>query len=200
MSVPDEPFTSTDAALALTLITSRQSILPRHLTDPGPCPAQINDLFTAAAAAPDHGEIRPWRFVVVPTERRSEMGDAFARALLQRDASATPDQLARAREKAFRAPFVALVVARLGPCEPDIDLMERMVSVGAAVQNLLLMAHSMGFGAGLTGGLAMQSSALRELFALQQGERAVCCINVGTAVQRKPARVRPEIAGFVSSL
>lgn len=137
---------------------------------------------------------------MVPTERRSEMGDAFARALLQRDASATPDQLARAREKAFRAPFVALVVARLGPCEPDIDLMERMVSVGAAVQNLLLMAHSMGFGAGLTGGLAMQSSALRELFALQQGERAVCCINVGTAVQRKPARVRPEIAGFVSSL
>lgn len=200
MPVQDEPLQPTDASLALTLITSRQSILPRRLTDPGPTQAQINDMFIAAAAAPDHGEIHPWRFVVVSPSRRADLGEAFAQALLQRDANATSEQVAQAREKAFRAPFVALVVARLGPSDPDIDALERMVSVGAAVQNFLLMAHSLGFGAGLTSGQAMQSQALHQLLTLQEGERAVCCINVGTATKRKPARVRPAVSSFVSSL
>jgi len=189
-----------DVNFALTLMTSRQSILPKRLVAPGPTPTQIHDMFSAAAAAPDHGEIRPWRFVVVPAERRADLGEAFAQALMQRDPSATPEQLAQARDKAFRAPFVALAVARLGPSEPDIDGLERIVSMGAAVQNVLLMAHGLGFGAGLTSGQAMQSAALRSLFDLQEGERGVCCVNVGTALKRKPARLRPAVESFVSSL
>jgi len=196
----DDSSQPTSASLTLTLITSRQSILPKRLSEPGPDPQQINDIFSAAAAAPDHGEIRPWRFVVVPVERRADLGDAFAQALLERDAAATAEQVAQAREKAFRAPFVALVIARLGVSDPDIDALERMVSVGAAVQNALLMAHSMGFGACLTSGLAMRSQAIHRLFDLQDGERAVCCINVGTASKRKPGRLRPAPSTFVSSL
>jgi len=188
------------ASLALTLITSRQSILPRRLADPGPTSAQIEEMFEAAAAAPDHGEIRPWRFVLVPPDRRADLGSAFAQALAERDPGATPEQLAQARDKALRAPFVALVIARLGKSEPEIDELERMVSLGAAVQNVLLMAHSFGLGAGLTGGLALRSSAIRQLFDLQDGEHAICCLNVGTALHRKPARLRPAVDSFVSSL
>lgn len=188
------------ASLALTLITSRQTILPKRLFEPGPNQEQINDLFNAAAAAPDHGEIGPWRFVLVPAARRADLGDAFAQALQQRDASATPEQLAQAREKALRAPFVALAIARLGPSQPDINTLERMVSVGAAIQNILLMAHALGFGASLTSGLAMQSPAMRQLLQLQDGEHAICCINVGTVQKRKPCRLRPTPDAFVSSL
>lgn len=189
-----------DASFAFTLLTSRQSILPKQLIEPGPTTAQINDMFNAAAAAPDHGEIRPWRFVVVSQSRRADLGDAFAQALVERDASATAPQLAQAREKAFRAPFVALAIARLGASEPDIDALERMISVGAAVQNMLLMAHSFGLGAGLTSGLAMRSRAVQQLFDLQEGEHAICCVNVGTARKRKPARVRPTVVTFVRNL
>jgi len=200
MSSQDVRQSLTDAALAFTLITTRQSILPKRLSEPGPDATQITDLFSAAAAAPDHGEIRPWRFVVVPSERRSDLGEAFAQALLERDTAATVEQIAQAREKAFRAPFVSLVIARLGASDPDIDVLERMISVGAAVQNALLMAHSMGYGACLTSGLAMRSQAIQRLFDLQDGERAVCCINVGTASRRKPGRLRPAPSTFVSSL
>ncbi|OIN93467.1 MAG: nitroreductase [Comamonadaceae bacterium CG1_02_60_18] len=195
-----EPPQPSAASLAFTLITSRQSILPRRLADPGPTSEQIEEMFQAAAAAPDHGEIRPWRFVLVPPDRRADLGSAFAQALAERDPSATPTQLAQARDKALRAPFVALVIARLGKSEPDIDELERMVSLGAAVQNVLLMAHSFGLGAGLTSGLAMRSIAVRQLFDLQDGEHAICCLNVGTALHRKPARLRPAVDSFVSSL
>ncbi|PKO60255.1 MAG: nitroreductase [Betaproteobacteria bacterium HGW-Betaproteobacteria-18] len=194
-------FTGNDlAAFALTLITSRQNILPKRLAAPGPSADQVNDMFRAAASAPDHGEVRPWRFVLVPDTKRAVLADAFGQALTERDASATPAQIEQAREKAFRAPFLALAIARLGPCEPDIDPLERMVSVGAAIQNFLLCAHSMGFGSSLTSGQAMHAAPMRQLFALTEGEQAVCCINVGTVIKRKPARLRPDVAEFVSSL
>jgi nitroreductase len=195
-----EPPAGEEAGFALTLITSRQNILPRRLAEPGPDAAQINDMFRAAAAAPDHGIVRPWRFVLVPQDKRALLAEAFARALQERDATATPEQLDQAREKAFRAPFLVMAIARLGVCEPDIDPLERMVSVGAAIQNFLLCAHSMGFGSSLTSGQAMRSAPLNQLFQLGQGEQAVCCINVGTVIKRKPARLRPDVSEFVSSL
>lgn len=191
---------SPEAVLVDALINSRQNILPRRLSAPGPSAAQVEQLFRAAAAAPDHGQLRPWRFVLVPTDKRAELAEVFALALMDRDADATPAQLESAREKAYRAPWLALAVACLGPREPDIPMLERMVSVGAALQNMLLSAHSMAFGAGLTSGQAMSCTRMRSLFQLQAGEEAVCFINVGTASKRKAPRLRPEPTEFVSSL
>jgi len=192
--------TDDEASFALTLITSRQTLLPKRLFEPGPSPAQVNDMFRAAAAAPDHMVVVPWRFVLVPADKRAALADVFAKALVERDATATPEQISQAREKAFRSPFVALAIARLGPCEPEVEPLERMVSVGAALQNFLLVAHAMGFGSSLTSGQAMRSKALRSLFQLTDGEQAICCINVGTANRRKPGRMHPDVSAFVSSL
>jgi len=188
------------ASWALELITTRQNISPKRLVSPGPDEAQVNTMFRAAAAAPDHGEIRPWRFVLVPPDKRHLLADVFAQALIKRDAEATAEQIENAREKAFRAPFLALAIARLGPCEPDIEPLERMVSMGAAIQNFLLCAHSLGFGSGLTSGQAMRSLPLQQLFQICEGEQAVCCINVGTVAKHKTMRLRPEITTLVSSL
>jgi nitroreductase len=200
MNSPDPAAAPELAAWAFELITTRQNISPKRLVAPGPDAEQVNTLFRAAAAAPDHGELRPWRFVLVPSDKRSLLADVFAQALIERDPQAQAEQIAQAREKAFRAPFLALTIARLGPAEPDIDPLERLVSLGAAIQNFLLCAHSLGFGSSLTSGQALRSGPLRELFKLIEGEQAVCCINVGTVAKRKPARLRAEVDSFVSSL
>lgn len=200
MTVAQDSAESDALGFALALMSARQNILPKRLAEPGPTPAQVDALFQAAAAAPDHGMILPWRFVVVSVDKRARLADAFAQALQLRDASATAQQVDAAREKAFRAPFLALAIARLGPAEPDIDPFERVVSLGAAIQNLLLCATSMGLGSSLTSGQAMHSAPLRALFALEETERAVCCVNVGTVMRSKPARLRPAPGDFVSHL
>lgn len=188
-------------AVVRALIGSRQTVLPKRLVEPGPTPTQLEELLALAADAPDHGLLTPWRFIIVPTAQRHRLADVFAQALSDRDPEAAPVQVAQAREKAHRAPLLMLAVACLGPREPDTPMLERMVSMGAAIQNLLLGAHAMGFGAGLTSGQAMASPRLNRLFALADGEVPVCCVNIGTATQRSQRKaLRPSPAQYVSQL
>ena len=191
-----EPF-----AVAQALIESRQNISPRHLVEPGPSREQLDAMLSLAAAAPDHGQLTPWRFVLVPAEQRHRLAEVFALSLVDRDPGATEAQVADAREKAYRAPLLLVAIASLGSREPDTPALERMVSMGAAIQNLLLGAHAMGFGTGLTSGQAMSSPHLRRLCGLDDGEVAVCCVNMGTVAKRKIAsRVRPAATEILSVL
>jgi nitroreductase len=171
------------------LIHSRTNIAAKRLVAPGPTDAQLSSLLSLAAAAPDHGQIAPWRFLLVSAEARTLLADAFARALKERDPLATADEVAKAEEKAHRAPTLLIAIVRLeGEPGANIPPLERAVSFGAAIQNILLGAHAMGFGAGLTSGKAMDSRPMRELCALDAHEQAVCCINIGTIVSARPAR------------
>jgi nitroreductase len=185
---------------AADLIHARQTVLPKRLLAPGPDADQLQALLGAAAAAPDHGQLLPWRFVIVPRGERASLAEVFAQALRERDATATPEQLDQAREKAHRAPLLLLVVVDGQRGDPAVDLAERILSAGCAVQNMLLMATAMGYGAALTSGKALGSQALRQRFHLSVGEQALCFMSVGTVAARRPARTRPTVADYCSTL
>jgi len=186
---------------ACALIAARQNVLPKRLVEPGPSRAELDQLLLAAAAAPDHGQLLPWRFVVVPQAKRALLAEVFALALVDRDPGATLAQIETAREKAHRAPLLMLAAVRLvSEHEPEIPNVERIVSLGCAIQNVLLAATAMGFGSGLTSGQAMTSDRMRTLFGLSVDEQAVCFVNVGTTAKHKPGRVRPtpgQVASFL---
>lgn len=186
--------------LTHALIHSRQTVSPRRLAAPGPSGDQFQRMLLAAAAAPDHGLLVPWRFVVIPPAKRHALGEVFALALLDRDPGATLEQIEDARSKAQRAPLLMLAVARLASEEPDTPPLERMISMGCAIQNILLSAQSMGFGSGLTSGRAITSQRMRQLFSLKEGEEPICFINIGTVSKEKPRRLRPSPERFVSTL
>ncbi len=188
------------AALAAALIQARQTILPKRLCGPGPRAAEFGQIVAAAGQAPDHGQMLPWRLVRVPQAQRGHLADVFAAALLERDASATPEQVAQARDKAFRSPELLLVVVDGARGDPQIDLHERIVSAGCAVQNMLLMATALGYGSALTSGKALKSAGLRTLFGLGAGEHALCFVSLGTVQLRKSARLRPVPADYLRTL
>lgn len=188
------------ATLAAELMRSRRTVLPKRLGLPGPDATQQQAMLEAAATAPDHGQLLPWRFVVVPMSARAALGEVFVESLIERDPDATAEQCAQAREKANRAPWLLLLVVD-GACgDPAVDLLERVVSAGCAVQNVLLMATALGFGSALTSGKALSSRYLKRLFGLRERERALCFVSIGTVLSAKPARVRPDVADFVSTL
>jgi len=197
---PGRPRPPEVAELAQALIQTRQTLLPKRLLAPGPDAAQTRRILAAAAHAPDHHELLPWRFVLVPEGARAALGQAFADALRERDGAAEPEQLAQAREKAARAPLLLLAVVRLCDDDDEIAPHERIVSAGCAIGNMLLMAHALGFGASLTSGKALQSAPLRALFALDEREQALCFVNIGTPARAKPIRKRPALEQYVSVL
>lgn len=179
---------------------SRQTILPKRLVAPGPDVEQLQMLLSVAASAPDHGQLLPWRLVLVPAGARERLAQVFAEALLERDATALPEQVAQAREKAHRAPLLLLLVVDGARGDSEIDLPERIISAGCAVQNMLLMATAQGFGSALTSGKALKSQTLRALFNLSPGELALCFLSVGTVVTARKSRVRPVPADYVNTL
>ena len=187
-------------ATVSAVIHGRQTILPKRLYEPGPSDEQLQLILDAASAAPDHGQLLPWRFVVVPPEARVPLATVFGSALLERDPMATAYQVGQAQEKAHRAPLLMLVIVDALKGDADIDLHERIVSAGCAVQNMLLMATAMGYGSALTSGKALKSSGLRRLFRLTSGEHALCFLSVGTAESRRSGRVRPQICDYATRL
>jgi len=200
MSAPLDALRTDWSLVTADLIRARQTVLPKRLIAPGPDNAQFLAMLEAAAAAPDHGQLLPWRFIQVPDGQRARLGDVFAQALAERDAAATPEQLEQAREKAFRSPRLLLLVVNAERGDPEVDLSERLISAGAAVQNVLLVATAQGFGSALTSGKALKSTVLRRCFSLTDAEHAVCFISIGSASSRRPARPRPALSDYFSTL
>lgn len=191
---------SDPALWAATLIHSRRTTLPRRLGGPGPNAAEKAAILEAASAAPDHEQLLPWRFVEVPAHRRADLGAAFEAALLERDPEADPQARSRARDKADRAPWLLVAVVRTGGEPVDIGAGERILSAGAAIQNMLLSATAMGLGSGLTSGKALQSSTFRQLLGLCAQETALCCLNFGHIIEPRKPRPRPEVARYYAVL
>ena len=109
-------------------------------------------------------------------------------------------QKQEARAKAVRGPFLVLMVLRLDPALGDAHPQERTISAGCAIQNMLLVAHAMGFGAGLSSGRALYSQQIRRLFGLNAQEQPLCFLSVGTVTRGKAARPRPCTSDYSSTL
>lgn len=179
---------------------ARSHIAPKRLVAPGPTAEELDLIFTAAAQAPDHGNIQPWRFILVPQEKRAALGQVFMQALQERDANASETELNISYEKAFRAPCLILAVVNQGPTEPEIPNHERQIALGCAIQNMLLMAQALSIGSGITSGQSMNSNFLREIFRLTSTEQAMCYLTFGQVTTHKSKRKRADASDIVSTM
>jgi len=185
----------------LDTIANRKNHSAKRLVGPGPTQSEIDRIFEAAASAPDHGCETPWRFVLIHEDKRHCLAEAFASALLERDSNALAEDLTKSKEKAFNSPFLALAICKQDKSSGLMTNAERLISLGCAIQNILISATALGFGSGLTSGKAMTSSSVRELFKINEGEACICFINIGTVSSAsKVTRIRPSTRSFISSL
>jgi len=187
---PDNTSPAELASLVLALIGTRHSVAPKRLQAPGPDADQLRQMVEAAACAPDHRTLRPWRLVLIADHQRPALADLFEACTLDRDPDAGATDRARSRDKAHRAPTLLLAVLRSTPDDPEVPLTERAVTLGAALMSLLLAAHGLGFGAMLTSGRAVRTARFEQAFALAEGEQAVCFVSIGSASSPAPRRPR----------
>jgi nitroreductase len=185
-----------DTSTPLSLLKTRRSGKPRDLAAPGPGPDQLREMVAIAARTPDHGKLAPWRFVIVPDDRRPAFAEGLARALrIERPGASDRDVETVVNDFAYQAP--ALVVVLSAPVQPHkIPLWEQELSAGAACMNLLHAAHAMGFAGGWLTGWAAYSDTVRDLFG-KPGERIAGFVFIGTPARELEERPRPELSEIV---
>lgn len=180
-------------AEALDLLSLRCSVGPKFLAPPGPSAAQWERAASLALRAPDHGGLRPFRFVVVGDAQRSALSELFARGAVERGQGA--EHAERARARAFNGPGLAALVARVRGDVPDVPPHEQWLSVGAALMNFLNALHLMGFGAKALSGASVSDRSVSTAFCAH-GEVLASWIVVG-----RPMRaVHPKGDALASSV
>ena len=162
---------------ALTALTTRTSA--KSLVDPAPDDAALRRMIEAAVAAPDHGRLRPWRFIAVRGEARRRLGDVLAEALHAREPESPALLLEKERHKPMRAPLILVAAAKLVP-QHKIPTVEQIVAVGAAAENLIVAAHAMGFGAMWRTGAPAYDPHVKRALGLSADDRIVGFLYLGT--------------------
>ncbi len=149
----------------------------------------------AAARAPDHGRLHPWRFIVITNNARHALGDVFAAALHQREPDASPAILDKERAKPLRAPLV-VIVARVRE-HRNVTAIEQVISAGAAAQNILVAAHALGYGGFWRTGAPAYDSGIKEALGLRAQDAIVGFLYLGSVAVPAPPLPRSAPAEFV---
>ena len=186
-----------DRSTPLSLLSTRRSGKPRDLVAPGPDDAQLRQILEIAARTPDHGKLAPWRFVIVPADKRAALAETITAAYRAERPQAARLEIEALEQFATQAP--ALVVVLSSPkVDSHIPLWEQQLSAGAAGMNLLHAAHALGFAGGWLTGWAAYSEAVRDAFG-GEPERIAGYIFMGTPAKQLEERPRPDLQKIIST-
>src|SRR5262249_24519618 len=114
---------------AIELLRSRYSA--SRLGAPAPSAEAVEAMLEAAARAPDHGRLQPWRLIFIEGEARRSFGEVLAASLARRNPLSGEQALVREREKALRAPLIVVVTTRYDR-SGRVPIVEQIVSAGCA--------------------------------------------------------------------
>jgi nitroreductase len=183
---------------ALDLLLSRRSVSANSLTEPGPNAEELQLMLRAATRVPDHKKLAPWRFLLFQGEARAAFGKALAEICRVEQNDSGAFRLENEEKRFLRAPLVIAVISRVvkNPAAPD---WEQILSAGAACQNLILAATSLGYGANWITEWYGYSEGVRLLLRLAENERVAGFVYVGTAKEKPAERERPELAEIVAA-
>ena len=173
---------------ALDLLLTRESAM--KLESPAPGEAELDTMFQSAVRAPDHGRLRPWRFVVIGGDKRARFGELMADALRRKDPNASGEALERERAKPMRAPMIVVAAAHVQKGH-RIPEMEQIAAAAAAAQNIMLAAHAMGYGAMWKTGEPAYDPGVKTALGLDAEDDIMGFLYVGTRAGGSSPAARP---------
>jgi nitroreductase len=178
----------------LELLMSRRSA--PVLGEPPPSEAELETILRAATTVPDHGSLRPWRFVVVQGDARARFGEALVASILQARPDSPPEAMVKARLKAFVAPLFVVLIS-----SPKDDgktpEWEQVASAATTGYAMLLAAEALGLASGWKSAHHLDGDSLKDLLNLGPRETVMGWINLGHMPDKVAAGIglkpRPEV-------
>ncbi|MCC4253153.1 nitroreductase family protein [Sphingobium naphthae] len=185
-----------DRSSPLALLQTRRSGKPRDLIAPGPDDAELRTILEVALRTPDHGKLAPWRFVIVPQDKRAALAELLERAYRAEKPDAGRIEIDSMHQFAHQAP--TLIVALSSPAPGSkIPVWEQQLSAGAAIMNLLHATHALGYAGGWLTGWPSFNRDVRDAFG-SDSETIAGFVFIGTPAKPLDERPRPEYDAVVS--
>jgi len=161
---------------AIEALTTRASA--KGFGEIAPTKEHLATVLQAAVRAPDHGRLRPWRFMLIEGDQRLKLGDLLAASALRRVPGLSEGDLQRERGKALRAPLIILVACRIVP-GTKIPAIEQLMAAGAAAQNILLALHALGYVSAWKTGEAAYDTEVKKSLGLAADDHIVGFVYTG---------------------
>jgi nitroreductase len=180
------------------------ALLARHsgkaasLLAPAPDAEQLAAILKAAAHAPDHGLLVPFRFLHIVEDARESLADIIAAASLALKPDLPAVEVARAREKATQGAMLLVMVGKLNPAHPKITASDQWLAMGCALENLLLSAQALGFGVAIRSGAYLDTVPMKTGLHLAEGEHALAILAIGTPKEWPPHKPKPDLEQIFS--
>ena len=169
---------------ALEAMRARRSV--GRLVEPSPSDSVLHLILAAAAAAPDHDELRPWRFAILRGDAKDAFGEVLLSAYLERcrreGAEPTEGQKTKERTKLGRAPLV-VVVGAVRQDDTKIPWIEQQLAAGAAAENILIACTALGYGSMWRTGDPAYDDRVKGALGLGADDAIVAFIYIGTPAE-----------------
>lgn len=151
--------------------------------------AAIEKLLSAAAQAPNHYKVRPWRFVVLTGNGLDKLGDVFAASFADRFPDSPAEAFAKTRALPHRAPLI-IAVGVDKPSEPKVSEIENVAAVAAACQNILLAAEAEGLAVKWRTGEWATDLKVKEFLGFAPDQHVIAFLYIGypESVAEQPPR------------
>ena len=155
-------------------------------------------ILKCALTAPDHKALRPWRYIICCPENREALGDIIFRASLAlkaQQANGDVTDIAETEKEAIKrkidqkmksAPYIIIATLKVD-VEVPINEIELILSAGAAIQNIIIAAESMGYSCFWRTGDWAYNPLLIEMLGLSKTSKITGFIGLGKMENQKMA-------------
>ncbi|WP_039903535.1 nitroreductase [Acetobacter tropicalis] len=168
-----------------------------HLAEPAPSAAQLSEILAAAMRAPDHGKLRPWRYVVIEGDARPLMAERIVASMQRMDAEVPEAKITKRRQRFSTMPMILALGMHLQP-DHKIPLWEQEMAVAAAAMNVLNALHATGFGCVWVSGDVVDDPVLAAEIGLPAPHKLAGFLFVGTPSGKPASPRRPDPADFTA--
>ncbi|RYZ86333.1 MAG: nitroreductase, partial [Proteobacteria bacterium] len=161
------------------------------LSEPAPSQSEQELILNVAGTVPDHGKLMPYRFVIFEGEGREKFAEGLVNAANENRHEPLDEKLVpKIKAKAYAAPLQVLIIYSPKSSEkiPDWEQMSAASCTGYA---LVLAANALGYGAVWKSFAYDTGSQLRGLMRMQEGEKVLGWVNIGTEKEREAPSPRP---------
>ncbi|MBU5592272.1 nitroreductase [Clostridium sp. MSJ-4] len=152
----------------------------------------IERIIEAGTFAPNRYLTEPWRFFVISGDGRRALSKVMEEIAI--DSCIDPHneegkkKIEKQKNKPFRAPVIIAVAAEVTENKKVIRL-EELGATYAAIENMLIAAHSLGLASFWKTGKACYSPKMKEFFGLQEKDEVLAFIYLGYPdMERKEAQ------------